>query len=200
MMKLNSLQIYFYTGLLIFLLSFCSNDFPIETDFSKDSYELLNQDSIAVEFPQLTKGKLTVMGFIFTNCPDICPLTTNNMRLIQEQLKVDKVTDVEFLALSFDPEVDKPSVLKRYAELRKLDLSNWSFLTGDKTTIFDLIKKAGVFAVPGDTSVAPNGDETIFYIHTDRISILDQEGRVRKNYFGSKANIDEIVTDIKQLK
>lgn len=199
-MKLNLLLLYFYVSSLLFLLTFCSNDFPIETDFSNDSFELLNQDSAAIKFPQLTSGKLTVMGFIFTNCPDICPLTTNNMRLIQEQLRSDAVDGVEFIALSFDPEVDKPSVLKRYAELRNIDLSNWTFLTGDKSMIYDLIKKAGVFAVPGDTSVAPNGDETIFYIHTDRIALMDEDGYIRKNYFGSKANIEEIVSDIKSLK
>jgi protein SCO1/2 len=186
--------------MLVTLLSSCSNDFPIEHDFSKDSYQLLTQDSIEVFFPELAKGKVSVIGYIFTNCPDICPLTTNNMRLVQEQLKEDKVDGIEFLALSFDPEVDKPSVLKRYAELRNLDLSNFTFLTGEKPIIDDLIKKAGVFAVPGDTSIAPNGDETIFYIHTDRISIIDEEGRVRKNYFGSKDVVDEIVHDIKQLK
>ncbi len=178
----------------------CSSDFPIETDFSGDRFVLLNQDSASVEFPGLTKGNLTVLGFIFTNCPDICPLTTNNMRLIQEQLKADEVSNVEFIGLSFDPDVDKPSVLKRYAELRNLDLSNWTFLTGKKSTIDQLIKKAGVFAVPGDTSIAPDGNETIFFIHTDRIALLDERGRIRKNYFGSKANVDEIVKDIKQLK
>lgn len=189
--------------ILIIILIFtnaCSNEFPIEQDFSKESFQLINQDSVSVYFPDLAIGKLAVIGFIFTNCPDICPLTTNNMRLIQEQLRSDEVDDVEFIALSFDPEVDKPSVLKRYAELRNIDLSNWTFLTGDKSTIYDLIKKAGVFAVPGDTSVAPNGDETIFYIHTDRIALMDEEGYIRKNYFGSKANIEEIIADIKSLK
>lgn len=175
----------------------CSEEFaPIE-DLSRESFTLLTQDSIAINFPSHFNGKYVVMGFIFTNCPDICPLTTNNMRIIQEKLKERDIENVEFASLSFDPGVDRPNVLKKYAELRNLDLSHWVFLTGSKSTADSLIKKAGVFAVPGDTSITSSGEEIIFYVHTDRITLINPEGQIIKNYLGSKINIDEIVDDIK---
>ncbi len=136
------------------------------------------------------------MGFIFTNCPSICPLTTNNMRIIQDSLKVNNVQNVELVSLSFDPDADTPGILKKYAELRNLDTSNWTFLTGRKSTIDSLIKAVEVLAIP-DTTITPKGSEFINYIHTDRISLIDEQGRIRKNYQGSKINIDEIVNDIK---
>lgn len=194
-MKNASLKIILFT-LTIFLVASCSSELPIETDLSKAKFQLVTQDSTVVNFPEFVKGKKVIMGFIFTNCPDICPLTTNNMRLIQEALKSNDVENFEMVSLSFDPEVDSPKVLQEYAELRNLDLSNWTFLTGNKNTTDSLIKAAGVFAVPGDTSTTPSGKEIIFYVHTDRIAFLDEQGRIRKNYFGSKINIDEIVTDI----
>jgi protein SCO1/2 len=180
---------------LILLIS-CTDELPILGEYFSGSYTLINQDSILVEFPELVRGKTTVMGFIFTSCPDICPLTTNNMRLVQEQLKDENIEGIEFVSLSFDPQHDSPSVMSKFAEIRDLDLSNWCFLTGEQTIIDSILKRSGVFAVPGDTSVTPSGEEIVFYIHTDRISLIDREGRIRANYFGSKADIDKIVEDI----
>ena len=199
MKSLKSIQRFLFLSILLIFATACKDDLPIITDLSSSQYTLLTQDSTEVIFPQFVKGKLVVMGFIFTNCPDICPLTTNNMRLIKEKLAQEKITNVEFVSLSFDPIVDRPSVLRKFAELRNLDLSNWTFLTGDKPEIDSLIKKSGVFAVPGDTSRTATGREIIFYIHTDRIAFIDEQGRIRKNYFGSKINIDEIVNDIRNF-
>lgn len=186
-----------YTSLALTVFISCKNDFPIETDFSTDSYPLITQDNKSVKFPEFVKGKLVVVGFIFTNCPDICPLTTNNMRLVQEKLNAEKIENVSFVSISFDPKTDTPYILKKFASLRNLDLNNWSFLTGDKKITDQIIKKAGVFAIPSDTSKTPSGEEIVFFVHTDRISLMDEEGRIRKNYFGSKLDIEEIVEDIK---
>lgn len=178
----------------------CTNELPIIGEYHSGSYTLLNQDSIQVEFPEFVKGKITVIGFIFTNCPDICPLTTNNMRLVQEKLKSENIEGIEFVSLSFDPENDSPSTLSKFAEIRDLDLSNWCFLTGEQAVIDSILKRSSVFAVPGDTSVTSDGEEIVFYIHTDRISLIDREGRIRANYFGSRANIEKIVEDIKAIE
>ena len=174
----------------------CGNNLPVVTDLSNQSYTLLTQDSTAIRFPEFVKGKLVVMGFIFTNCPSICPLTTNNMRLIHERLNSENIQNVELVSLTFDPDADTPGILKKYAELRNLDTKNWTFLTGRKSTIDSLIKAASVLAIP-DTTTTPTGKEFVNYIHTDRISLIDEQGRIRKEYPGSTINIEEIVNDIK---
>ena len=191
----------FIISILIISLIFisCGEELPVVEDISSNSYKLLDQDSSEVIYPENVKGKVTVIGYIFTNCPDICPLTTNNMRLVQNKLKEENITGVEFVSISFDPETDKPSVLKKYAELRNLDTSNWVFLTGKKEVTDQVIKDAGVFAIPSDTTETPSGDDIVFFVHTDRISLMDKEGRIRKNYLGSKIKIEEIVNDIKTL-
>jgi protein SCO1/2 len=121
------------------------------------------------------------------------------MRLIQEKVKEEKINNVEFISISFDPDTDTPEVLRKFAEIRNLDLTNWKFLTGPKTIIDSLINKAGVFAVPGDSTVLKSGKTIYYYIHTDRIQLIDKNGMTRKNYLGSKIDIDEIITDIKSL-
>lgn len=185
--------------LIFWLLAGCGNDFPVIEDLGGSNYQLTNQVKKEVLFPNFVKGKTVIAGYIFTNCPDICPLTTNNMRLIQERLKKENVKNVQFVSISFDPENDTPEVLKKFAEIRNLDLSTWTFLTGDKPVVDKLMKHVGVVAVPGDSTVFPSGKVTYYYIHTDRIQLIDGEGRIRKNYPGSSINIDEIIDDIKSL-
>lgn len=189
----------FFIFSLIFVVYSCGEKFDTIEDLNEEKYNLIDQNNASVSFPQIVRGKIAVVGYIFTNCPDICPLTTNNMRLIQERLKEEKVKDVEFVSISFDPLVDKPGVLKKFAEIRNLDLSNWTFLTGEKNAIDSLMKKAQIFAIPGDSTLFPNGEKIIYYVHTDRIQIMDVDGKIRKNYPGSTINVNEIVEDIKSL-
>ena len=62
-----------------------------------------------------------------------------------------------------------------------------------------LLKKVGVVAFVGDSTVFEDGSKSYYYTHTDRIQLIDQDGRIRKNYLGSAANIDEIVNDVMRL-
>lgn len=189
-----------YVPLILFVFYSCREKLPVVDDFNNSSYKLINQNNQETIFPDFVKGKIVVMNYIFTNCPDICPLSTNNMRLIQEKLKKEKIDNVQFITLSFDPEFDSPKVLKKFAGIRNLDLSNWTFLTGDKSVTDAVIKKAGVLAVPNDSTVFKDGRKIYYYVHTDRVQLIDTEGKIRKNYKGSTINVDEIVADIKKLQ
>lgn len=188
-----------YLLLIIILFWGCKEKFPVIEELGSTQHNLVSQNNLNVVFPDFVKNKIVVMNYIFTNCPDICPLSTNNMRLIQERLKKEKIDNVQFVSLSFDPEFDSPEVLKKFAGIRNLDLSNWVFLTGEKSVTDSIIKKVGVFAVPNDSTIFKNGRKIFYYIHTDRIQLIDPEGRIRKNYKGSTINVDEIVADIKRL-
>lgn len=184
---------------IFFTFISCQEKFPVLDSWGSSNYNLVNQDGEKVIFPHALKGKVSLVTYIFTNCPDICPLTTNNMRLIQERMKKEGINHVDLYSISFDPEVDTPPVLKKFAEMRDLNLSNWQFLTGDKKEIDDLIHQIGVFAVKGDSTVFEDSKTIYYYIHTDRISLVDKEGKIRKNYPGSTTNIDEVINDLKDF-
>ncbi|MCB0751967.1 MAG: SCO family protein [Ignavibacteriae bacterium] len=195
----NKFRVYTLISLLISFLISCSDNLDTISDLSLTNFSLLNQDSLHTNFPSLIKGKIGIVGYIFTNCPDICPLTTNNMRLIRERIENENIKNVEFVSISFDPEVDKPSVLKKFSELHGVDFDNWQFLTGEKSVIDNLIKEVGVVAFVGDSTTFNDGTKTYYYVHTDRIQLIDQEGRIRMNYLGSKIIIDQIMNDVKLL-
>ena len=186
--------------LIIILFSSCKEKFPVIEEFGDTHYNLVDNNDQKVVFPDFIKGKIVVINYIFTNCPDICPLSTNNMRLIQERIKKENIRNVQFVSLSFDPKFDTPEVLRKFAGIRDLDLSNWTFLTGEKYITDSIIKKVGVLAVPNDSTIFKNGKKIYYYVHTDRIQLLDAESKIRKNYKGSRINIDEIVADIKSLE
>lgn len=185
--------------IISFVLISCKAELEELKDFNNNTYSFIDQDSNNVKFPSLMRGKINVVGYIFTNCVDVCPLTTNNMRLIQDKVKQEKIPNVEFISISFDPDVDKPSVLKSFAKVRDLDLTNWHFLTGSQTTTDSLMKDVGMVIIKSDSTVYENGLKTYYYVHTDRIQLVDQYGVLRRNYIGSKIRFSEIMNDIKTL-
>ena len=194
---MNKLKLFIF--IIALLLVSCRSKLEKIHSFGPNGFVMLNQDSAVVRFPQMIKGKIGVVGFIFTNCYDICPLTTHNMQMIQDEVKKSNIHNVEFVSISFDSDFDKPHVLKKYAKLLNLDLTNWSLLTADKYTMEDLMRKSNIIVVKTDSTIYDNGTKTYYFAHTDRIKLIDKNGMVRKNYTGSKIRIREIISDIKKL-
>jgi protein SCO1 len=199
---MNIKEIAVYLTAIFFAIIFfthCNEKLPLNKDLSKKSYTLVNQDSLEVKFPELIQGYITVIGFIYTHCPDICPMTTHNIVLTEEKLQNEGINDVKFVALSFDPDRDSPDVLKKFAEIRGISFGNWSLLTGNKETVSDLLRRFDVKAFPTDSTLMDDGTWQYSMIHTDRISLIDKNGFLKKNYKGSTININELVEDIKYL-
>jgi protein SCO1/2 len=178
----------------------CGKKFEHNEFLGKRNFLLITQDSSVINFPQDLKGKPYLLGFIFTNCPDVCPLTSHNFQLVQEELKNQGIKGVNFVLISFDPDRDKPWVLKDYAILRNIDLSNFKLLTGSGEDIKNLMKKMQVIAIPGDTSKTSNGDLIYFYTHTDRAFLIDKDNKIRSEYRGSKLDISQAVKDLQSLE
>jgi cytochrome oxidase Cu insertion factor (SCO1/SenC/PrrC family) len=61
------------------------------------------------------------------------------------------------------------------------------------------LDRLDVVAIPTDSTVSDDGELTYSFMHTDRISLLDKDGKLKKNYRGSKVNLDELFNDIKYL-
>ena len=91
---LNKISFIFFFSVI--LINGCGKKLPENRPIGVKSIVLLNQDSSKVIFPESFKGKTLLLCFIYTNCPDICPMTTHNMQLIQEQVKKDNIKNVQF--------------------------------------------------------------------------------------------------------
>lgn len=193
---------YLYT-FLIFIILFsligCYERFPLDQDLTRTQNSFLNQDSVEVQFPEIIKNKITLLAMIYTHCPDICPMTTHNMHLVDQRLPEELRQKINYIVITFDPNRDTPNVLKRFAEIRDLSFNNWTLLSGDEKNTNEVMLKFGIKAIPADSTYDENGELSYNVIHTDRISLIDQEGRLRANYKGSTADLNMIIEDIKYL-
>ena len=124
---------------------------------------LRTQDGIRVRFyDDLVKGKVVLINFMFTSCPNQCPRTTANLVRVAEALGDHLGRDIRMISVSIDPNTDSPDVLKRYSS-RYGTKPGWYFVTGAQTDIDLIRKRLGVFDDDGDktqhTGVLVYGNE-----------------------------------------
>ncbi|MAB81152.1 MAG: electron transporter SenC [Planctomycetes bacterium] len=95
-------------------------------------------------FDDVIEGKVVMINFIYTSCPDSCPMETGRMLEIQGILGDRVGQDIFMYSISIDPETDTPEVLARYAERYQAG-PGWTFLTGKEEHITLLRKKLGLY-------------------------------------------------------
>jgi protein SCO1/2 len=152
-------------------------------------FSLTDQTGAPFRFHTL-QGKVVVLTFMYTTCPDVCPLLTANMRVAQEKLTSRERQAVHFLSITTDPEIDSPKVLKSYADRYKVDLSNWLFLTGAEKSLQLVWKMFGV-KVERKARGLVN--------HTTLIALIDKKGAMRFAYSGAAPDPKIILQDVRKL-
>lgn len=132
--------------LLLLALWLAPRDARSATPWGRDYFPnvpLVDHDGREVRFfDDLIEGKVVAINFIYTGCPDTCPLETAQLVRVQELLGDRLGQDVHFYSITLDPDRDTPKVLKEYRE--KFG-ARWTFLTGDLEDIWLLQKKLGLF-------------------------------------------------------
>lgn len=105
---------------------------------------LTNQDGEQLRFfDDMLKDKVVVINFIYTSCPDACPLETARLTEVYDLLKDWVGKEVFFYSISIDPDIDTPAVLKEYTKRFKTG-PGWQFLTGSKADIRTVREKLGM--------------------------------------------------------
>ncbi|MFM2266550.1 MAG: hypothetical protein RLZ77_1970 [Bacteroidota bacterium] len=125
------------------------------------------------------KGKVYVLEFFFSTCPSICPIMNRNMLDIQNKFFGNP--NFGIASITINPENDTPAVLLEHAKTIGVKSSNWHFLTGDKTYIFDLSNK-GFNLYAGQNPNIQGGFE-----HSGLFALIDKKGfiRCRKDQYGN---------------
>lgn len=137
-----------------------------------------------------SRGKFVVVTFIYTKCPDVCPLLTAKFASIQRSLEEQKRTGYLLLSITTDPARDNPKTLKSYADLFKADNRDWFFLTGQKDILAKVWKDFGV-----TVGKAPDGEVQ----HTELTTLIDRQGVRRVDYYGDKWQEKEVLKDMTSL-
>ncbi|MCH9034946.1 MAG: SCO family protein [Planctomycetes bacterium] len=95
-------------------------------------------------FDDLIKDKVVVINFIYTTCPDVCPLETAKLAQLQAILGDRVGRDIFIYSITIDPENDTPEVLAEYAKVYQAG-PGWLFLTGKEADITLLRVKLGLY-------------------------------------------------------
>ena len=183
-------------GLAVTLLSGCDR-LSVKKSISDESYELVNQEGNEIQFPDAYAGKVMLVGYVYTHCPDICPMITYNMRDIQLELQDED--EFMLVSISFDPDRDTPEILHEYAENYKLNQENWQLLTGSTEEVDTVLETLEIKTLKSPTIFKDDGSKQYFIDHTDRVTLIDGNGDVRNTYVGSKMNQEQIISDIHKL-
>lgn len=152
-------------------------------------FNLIDQEEKPFRFSSI-RGKPVVATFVFTTCPDICPLITAKFASIQRQLQEKKHNDYWLLTITTDSERDTPAALKAYAKQYQADFGRWSFLTGSPEELARVWKAFGV-------NVAKLGSGQIQ--HTGLTTLIDRNGIRRVNYWGEKWLEANVLKDLSSL-
>lgn len=140
-------------------------------------FRLTNQDGQAVALADL-RGKPVVLTFLYTTCPDICPLVASKLGQVHDRLG-DRARQVAFLAVTVDPERDSAARVRQYLQAQNLT-GKLTFLIGERPAL-EAVWRAyfiGVRQEAAPTSAA--GRPGAYSVgHNDALYLIDKQGRER---------------------
>ncbi|WP_254052817.1 SCO family protein [Bacillus sp. V59.32b] len=142
------------------------------------------------------KGKIKLVSFFYTNCPDICPMTMDDLTKLQEQLKDENIfaSEAVLISITLDPEFDDEKVIQKYADAFNADLSGWKWLR----------------ATPEETKQVANEFQMIYKkiennvtVHNTTMYLVDEKNQIRATYdmanTSKPMDREQILEDIRSL-
>jgi cytochrome c peroxidase len=146
-------------------------------------------------------GRLVVMGFIYTHCPDVngCPLASYVMKQVQARLATEARLreNVRLVSLSFDPQQDTPRVMNEYAHhFRRADF-DWQFLTTDSEQALQPILdgydqwRQRIYLADGSYGGSMS--------HILRVYLIDRHQKIRNIYSAGFLHPETVMNDLKTL-
>ena len=122
------------------------------------------------------RGRVALVFFGFTNCPDVCPLTMAKFRQLQDSGSVD-LEQVAFVLISVDSERDTPEALKAFLEKFS---DQFIGLTGDPARIKAIAKEFSAAFYKG----SPTKDSGEYLVsHSQQAFVVDAIGILRAEFY-----------------
>lgn len=133
------------------------------------------------------RGKVVVLTFLYSNCPDVCPLTAEKLREARTALG-ESATDLRLVAVSVDPVGDTPAATREFVRGHRLE-GELRFLIGGRAALARVWAAYGIAAEPVQ---AP------FVAHNDAIYLIDKQGRGR-TLLHSDVDVPILVASLRTL-
>ena len=141
---------------------------PVDVGRPLPAANLIDQDGQRVALNRAFLGKVVLLSFIFTRCPDkdLCPLISSKYATLQSQLDPRKFALVE---ITLDPPYDSPNVLRQYGAVYGAKAKNWKLLTGQGSAIQHLLNQFGIDSLRVSSSN---------FIHNDKLFLVTPQGKI----------------------
>lgn len=138
-------------------------------------------------------GKVRIVSFHYTRCPDICQATNFKLLRLAEKLREEKLLGdrVLLMTLSFDAKYDTEAVLRQYTERTGMKQDGWLFLRGSQEQTKQVLKGFKVLAQEQDGGL---------FMHSNQLFLLDGSENIRAVYrMGNELDTDGMLADIHTL-
>jgi protein SCO1 len=207
--------------LFVFAATACltsADDLPRNSDYDYDppapgSYKLpvvkpaadgklLDTNSKPINLHDLTRGRITLLSFIYTRCaaPKACPYATSVLGQLHDLSAMDKTLgrNMRLVSISFDLEYDTPQRLASYSENVREQNSGceWRFVAAKSRSQLESILAAYDQAV--DKRQDESDPQGPLY-HSLRVFLIDREGRIRNIYSSGTLDPRLLLADVKTL-
>lgn len=164
------------------IMMFCVSAIPTATAYKGyqlsrgpvDDFTLTNQDNIQMNLSDF-RGDVVVVAFIFTKCPDVCPIITQLLRSVEAELGEEYQEHISIISVTVDPGYDTPEQLKAYTEMHGAD---WPHLTGELEYMegiwdsFGLVVQKNVLAAHlGEINGHQSADSTVVFVNESGVAI-----------------------------
>ena len=195
-MNIMRIQTRLKTVFLIGLLSSLSvnSSWAAEEELPDDSvYHIdstwLDQHGESFNISQL-QGSVRLVAFVYTYCEHTCPVIITRIKSIVKALSKNTQNKTIVTLVTLDPERDTVERVREYMRIKDLDSKGWQILVG---TPDDVLELSALF----DVRYKPMGESDI--AHSNVITLVDQQGVIRKQLRGLKENTEEMVKLIEML-
>jgi len=156
-------------------------------------FSLVTQDGTPISRADLL-GRVHVASFIYTHCAGVCPSMITQLKKVQAAIDGQRAVLVSY---SVAPHQDTPDTLSAFATLRGIDGARWRLITGDAEQIYALARTS-YFADDGRIDPAMPAAEQ--FLHTEKVLLVDREGRLRGVYNATLPyEIDKLTADLATL-
>jgi len=147
------------------------------------------QDGASVSLSSLA-GHPTVLAMVYLSCSAACPLTVADLKKIEGALPEAVRNEVRFALFSFDPKRDTPEKLRDFLSSKSVDRKRWSAYQGTKVTVRKLAAVLGVQYKQSESGV---------FEHSNVITVIDRDGRIRHQQIGLKRDPRETVAILEEI-
>jgi cytochrome oxidase Cu insertion factor (SCO1/SenC/PrrC family) len=163
---------------------------------------LLDSAGRPVRLKDLTRGRITVMSFIYTRCAaaKACPYATGVLLKLHHASAedADLASSLRLVSMSFDPATDTPARMAAYSVFasRRSNAVPWHFVTTrSEAELQPILAAYGQAVDKKRNSKDPTGPLN----HTLRVFLIDRDGNIRNIYSSGTLDVRLILADVRTL-